>query len=82
MADLKKIILQMKRSRIVAENDCYLRAEYTSAIWRFVDDVEFYCNDTAKLINLRSASRVGTSDFGVNRKRTETIRAAWNRRGK
>jgi uncharacterized protein (DUF1499 family) len=46
-------------------------------MWRFVDDVEFHADDSARVIHLRSASRVGTSDFGVNRKRAEAIRAAW-----
>jgi uncharacterized protein (DUF1499 family) len=41
----------------------------------FVDDVEFLIDDSAKLINVRSASRLGQSDLGVNRKRIETIRA-------
>jgi uncharacterized protein (DUF1499 family) len=78
MADLKKLILEMKRTRIADEYDSYLHAEFTSAIWRFVDDVEFYFEDTAKTIQVRSASRLGYSDFGVNRKRVEEIRKRWN----
>jgi uncharacterized protein (DUF1499 family) len=77
MANLKKIILGMKRSRIVTETGNYLHAEFTSAIWRFVDDVEFYADENARVMHVRSASRLGTSDFGVNRKRVETIREAW-----
>jgi uncharacterized protein (DUF1499 family) len=77
MGDLKKIILGMKRARIVDEGDYYIRAEFTSALWRFVDDVEFYFDEGAKVIHVRSASRVGKSDFGVNRKRVEEIRALW-----
>jgi uncharacterized protein (DUF1499 family) len=65
----------MKRSRIVKTEDTYIHAEFTSAIFRFVDDVEFYLDDTAKTIHMRSASRVGKSDFGVNRKRMEKVRA-------
>lgn len=82
MADLKKIIQKMKRTRIVAETDNYLYVEFTSALWRFVDDVEFYFDDASKTIQVRSASRLGKSDLGVNRKRIEMIRAAWNARGK
>jgi len=82
MADLKRIILQLKRSKIVIEADNYLSVECRSAVWRFVDDVEFSFDDVAKIINVRSASRIGKSDLGVNRKRIETIRAAWNARGK
>ncbi len=82
MADLKKVILSMKRARIVDEQDSYIHAEFTSALWRFVDDAEFYFDDAKKLIHVRSASRLGKSDFGVNRKRMEELRAAWTSPGK
>jgi uncharacterized protein (DUF1499 family) len=82
LADLKKIIQQMKRTRIVTETDDYLYVEFTSALWRFVDDVEFSFDEASKTIHMRSASRLGKSDLGVNRKRIEMIRAAWNSRGK
>jgi uncharacterized protein (DUF1499 family) len=82
LADLKKIIGQTKRARITEERDGYIRAEYTSAIWRFVDDVEFYFEESAHVIQVRSASRLGKSDFGVNRKRIEAIAAAWKVRVK
>lgn len=81
-AALKNIVLGMKRARIVDERDSYIHAEFTSALWRFVDDVEFYVDDAAKVIHLRSASRLGKSDLGVNRKRMEAIRDAWTARGK
>jgi uncharacterized protein (DUF1499 family) len=82
MASLGKIILQMKRAKIVTETNTYLHAECASALWRFVDDVEFSVDDHAMLIQVRSASRLGYSDFGVNRKRVEAIRAAWHASGK
>lgn len=82
MADLKQIILRMKRTRIITQNDTYLYAEFTSALFRFIDDVEFFFNEKAKRIEVRSASRLGSSDLGVNRKRVEEIRSAWNSRGK
>ncbi len=82
MTELKKTILRMKRARIVGETDTYIHAEFTSAIWRFVDDVEFFFDDTKKIIHVRSASRLGKSDFGVNRKRVEEVRSAWNALGK
>ena len=71
---LIKVVLGMKRSRIVISENSYLHAEFTSAFFRFVDDVEFVLDDRKKLIHVRSASRVGYSDFGVNRKRVEEIR--------
>jgi len=82
IAGLRKIILQMKRTKIITETNSYLHAEFASALWHFVDDVEFSFDDHAKLIQVRSASRLGYSDFGVNRKRVEAIRAAWQASGK
>jgi uncharacterized protein (DUF1499 family) len=77
MADLRNVVTGMKRAKIVDVQDGYIHAEFTSALWRFVDDVEFYFDDAAKVIQVRSASRLGTYDFGVNRKRVEEIRARW-----
>jgi uncharacterized protein (DUF1499 family) len=71
---LRKIIQGMERSTIVTEREDYLHVEFRSAIFRFVDDVEFYLDDSRKLIHFRSASRTGNYDFGVNRRRMETIR--------
>jgi uncharacterized protein (DUF1499 family) len=68
------VINSMDRTRIVTDKNNYLHAEFTSALFRFVDDVEFYFDDREKIIHLRSASRVGYWDFGVNRERIETIR--------
>ena len=82
MADLKKIVHQMKRTAIVSETGNYLHVEFTSALWRFVDDVEFWFDENAHVIHVRSASRVGNSDMGVNRKRIGEIRAQWNARVK
>ena len=67
----------MKQSKIVVVEDNYIRAEFVSKIFRFVDDVEFYFPDKKSeelLIHVRSASRVGYSDLCVNRKRIEQIR--------
>ncbi len=80
--DIKKhtlrILNEFKRSKIVMTEDNYIRAEFTSIVFRFVDDVEFYFPTTTTskeiTIHIRSASRVGHSDFGVNRKRIEQIR--------
>ncbi len=73
-AQLKKVLSGMKRIKIVAEKEDYLHAEAKSLIFRFVDDVEFYFPANEKIIHVRSASRVGYSDMGVNRKRVEEIR--------
>ena len=61
------------RARLVNENEGYLHYEFTSLIFRFVDDVEFFVDDETKQIHFRSASRVGHSDLGANRRRMEKI---------
>jgi uncharacterized protein (DUF1499 family) len=71
---LRNVIKGMEGSSIIMEKDDYIHAEYRSALFGFIDDVEFYLDDTRKLIHFRSASRVGYYDFGVNRKRMEAIR--------
>jgi uncharacterized protein (DUF1499 family) len=75
---LVDLIASYQRSRIVAKEDNYLKAEFRSAILRFVDDVEFLFSTDQLVIEVRSASRVGSYDFGVNRKRIEDIRKRWN----
>ena len=71
---LERAVAGMKRARVVVREANYWRVEFTSALWRFVDDVEFLFDDTGRRIDLRSASRVGYSDLGVNRRRMEEIR--------
>ena len=78
MADLKGVIQNLERTKIITETENYLYAEFTSALMGFVDDVEFLLDDSANVIHVRSASRLGQSDLGVNRKRIETIRAKLN----
>lgn len=78
MANLKTVIELMERTQIIADNDNYLYAEFTSKLMGYVDDVEFYLDPSANIIHIRSASRLGKSDLGVNRKRVETIRAKLN----
>ncbi len=63
-----------ERARIVREQPGYLQAEFTSRMLGFVDDVEFVLEPTARVIHVRSASRLGYRDFGVNRERVEAIR--------
>jgi uncharacterized protein (DUF1499 family) len=63
----------MPRTNIVSEKKSLIHVEFTSEIFRFVDDVEFYFEDPG-IIHFRSASRLGHSDLGVNRERMENIR--------
>jgi uncharacterized protein (DUF1499 family) len=76
-AKFKKVLTEQPRTRIVSESENYLHAECTSLVFRFVDDLEFRLDREAKRIDVRSASRVGRSDFGVNRRRVEEIRKAF-----
>lgn len=70
---LLRIIRNTSRTRILAATDDYIRVEFTSRIFRFVDDVEFYFPQEP-VIHVRSASRLGYSDLGANRRRIEDIR--------
>ncbi len=70
---LKRIILRMKRTTLVAVAEGYLHAEFRT-ILGFVDDVEFQLDGEKRIVHMRSASRVGYWDFGVNRRRLEAIR--------
>ena len=70
---LMKILKNLKRCKILSTSHPYIHAEFRSAIFGFVDDVEFLFDDKAKRIHFRSASRTGYYDFGVNRKRMNKI---------
>lgn len=74
IADLKKVIQSMERTTIVEEKANYLYAEFKSKLMGYVDDVEFYLDPNANVVHVRSASRLGKSDLGVNRKRIDEIR--------
>ena len=66
------IIKSMRRTKISENKDNFIHVEFTSKIFGFVDDVELYFNEVGT-IHFRSASRIGNSDMGVNRKRMEEI---------
>ena len=68
------VIEGLPRTEIIEREGNYLRVEFTSRIMRFVDDVEFYFDPAESVIQLRSASRLGHSDMGVNRQRMEHVR--------
>jgi uncharacterized protein (DUF1499 family) len=76
-ARLLDVLNGMERVRIAQSTDDYFHAEFRSAVFDFVDDVEFYFSPPGT-IQVRSASRIGYSDFGVNRQRVETLRARFS----
>ena len=74
MLRLKEILANMPRTTLIDEQEGYLYFECKSKIMGYVDDLEFHCEPVEKVIHVRSASRIGYSDLGVNRKRVEAIR--------
>ena len=73
MQRIKKLVAEMPRTKIVIVEGNYLHAEFRSSVFRFVDDVEFLIDPKERAIHFRSASRVGYSDFGVNRRRMQQV---------
>lgn len=72
---LLEIVHSLPNTRVVVDKGDFFHVEFTSSIFRFVDDVEFYLAKEEGKIHFRSASRIGRSDLGVNRKRMEEIRS-------
>lgn len=77
MARLQRMLAARPGARVTASAGPYLHAEFRSRLWGFVDDVEFRVDAAARVIHVRSASRQGYSDLGVNRKRVEALREAF-----
>ena len=71
---LKMILQENPRFRLVTSTSHYLRAEARTRWLGFVDDVEFLASESEGLIHVKSASRLGYYDFGVNRRRLERLR--------
>lgn len=79
MDRLVEVVRHMKRATIISSTPSYLHVEFRSALFRFVDDVEFVLDDSSLLIHFRSASRTGYYDFGVNRRRMKKISNQYGR---
>lgn len=80
IAAARKAVEGMARATVVRQEGNYLYAEFKSKLMGFVDDVEFTYDEKAGVLHLRSASRLGRRDFGVNRARVEDLRARIERR--
>lgn len=74
LARLRSLLAAWPGARIVEDRPDYLRVEFMTRWLRFVDDAEFWLEPDGKAIQVRSASRLGRKDFGVNRARIEAIR--------
>lgn len=73
---LLKVLSVVPNTEVVEQSEDYILARSTSRLMGFIDDVEFYFPNGIKEIEMRSASRLGESDLGVNRRRLEQIRFA------
>ena len=72
--EVAKVISQMPRTKIIEQTSNYLYVTFRSKVFQFLDDVEFFYIPEQGVIHVRSSSRVGYRDFGVNRERVEMIR--------
>ena len=66
------------RAEVTERSEGYLRAVFRTRLFRFRDDFEARLDAAEGQIHVRSASRLGYSDLGANRKRVEALRAAWS----
>ena len=78
MNKLADIVQKQERTVLVSRDPSYIYAQSTTALLKFTDDLEFMLDKSAGVIHVRSSSRLGRKDFGVNRARVEAIRAAFS----
>ena len=76
IAQIKSIVEGMDGCALISNAPDYLYAQYTTPLMKYIDDVEFWFDPNNNVIQVRSASRLGKSDLGMNRKRIEVVRAA------
>ncbi len=76
VARLRGIVERMDGAKLIKSESDYLYAQYTTPLMKYVDDVEFWFDPVAQVVQVRSASRLGKGDLGLNRKRVEAVRAA------
>ena len=75
IARVRVVVERMPGAMVAEQRDDYLYAQFETPALRFIDDVEFWYDPAAQAIAVRSASRIGRKDFGVNRARIEAIRS-------
>ena len=71
---IQQVVLALDEANIVEQSSNYMYVEFTSRLMGYVDDVEFLYDSASNQTHVRSASRLGYSDLGANRKRIEAIR--------
>jgi len=72
---LKKLLASIDNAKIAEEDGGYIRAEFTTSLFGFIDDVEFLLDEKNRRIDFRSASRLGLSDLGTNRRRMKELKS-------
>ncbi len=79
--EIRSVVLELPRTKLVEQGENFLRVECRSALAGFVDDLTVELRIAQRTLAVRSASRVGYYDFGVNRRRVESLRATLRGRG-
>ncbi|MFP4475544.1 MAG: DUF1499 domain-containing protein [Desulfatibacillaceae bacterium] len=74
MERMAAVLKSFRNADVVEREDNYMRAEFKSTVFGFVDDVEIRLDDRQGCLHFRSASRSGYWDFGVNKKRMKLVR--------
>ena len=73
--EIKKFIENTPRTKIVETDEDYLHAEVTSKWMKYIDDLEVSFSPESNILLIRSESRVGESDLGVNQKRVDLLKS-------
>ena len=76
---LRDLVETIPQAILITENETYRHYQFTTPLMGFIDDVELLYDRKKQLIQVKSASRVGQSDFGANRKRVELLREGLNK---
>jgi uncharacterized protein (DUF1499 family) len=74
MSKLRRIVEGMPRAKVVQAEGDYLYAQFSTPLMKYTDDLELWFSPAEQVVHVRSASRLGRKDFGVNRARVEAIR--------
>ena len=75
----RDLVETIPQAILITENETYRHYQFTTPLMGFIDDVELLYDRKKQLIQVKSASRVGQSDFGANRKRVELLREGLNK---
>ena len=76
MLKIESTVSSISGFKIITKESNYVHIEATTPVFRYVDDLEIYLDDSTKRVHFRSASRIGQSDLGANRKRVEKLKAS------